>query len=41
MAENEAEGYLARQAEIDPDCWILEIEDRQGRHWFPGRVVTM
>ena len=37
MTDADAERYLAKQAEIDPDTWILEIEDKQGRHWFPGR----
>ena len=39
MPEVEAEKYLARQAEIDPDSWLIEIEDRQGRLWFPGRII--
>ena len=39
MDEKDAEAYLARQADIDPDLWIIEIEDKQGRHWFPGKVV--
>jgi len=41
MSEVEADQYLNRQAEIDPDSWLLEIEDRQGRHWFPGRVLII
>ena len=40
MDEKAAEAYLARQAAIDPDIWIIEIEDKQGRHWFPGKVVV-
>lgn len=39
MPEAEADLYLDRQAHIDPDSWILEIEDKLGRHWFEGRVV--
>ena len=39
LPDAEAERYLDRQAEIDPDSWLLEIEDRQGRHWFPGRIM--
>ncbi len=41
MAERDADSYLARQADIDPDSWLLEIEDREGRHWFPGKVITL
>ncbi|NTU77355.1 MAG: DUF1491 family protein [Alphaproteobacteria bacterium] len=39
MPETDADRYLARQIGNDPDCWVLEIEDRQGRLWFPGRVL--
>ncbi|MGB9152091.1 MAG: DUF1491 family protein [Alphaproteobacteria bacterium] len=41
MQEPDADAYLARQADIDPDAWIIEIEDKQGRVWFPGKVVTL
>ena len=33
-----AEAYLARQIRFDPDVWIVESEDRAGRH-FLDRVV--
>jgi hypothetical protein len=36
--EAEAEAYLARQIRFDPDLWIIETEDRAGRH-FLDRVV--
>ena len=39
MSEEAAEKYLASQIDIDPDSWIIEIEDREGRHWFAGRIV--
>jgi hypothetical protein len=31
VAEHEAEVYLAQQADYDPDLWLVEIEDRDGR----------
>jgi hypothetical protein len=34
-----AEAYLARQIRFDPDVWIIETEDRAGRH-FLDRVVS-
>ncbi len=40
MTEPEADAYLERQASTDPDAWLIEIEDRQGRIWFPGRVLA-
>jgi len=30
----EAEAYLARQVRFDADVWIIETEDRAGRHFL-------
>lgn len=38
-SDAEAEAYLVRQIRFDPDLWIIETEDRTGRH-FLDRIVT-
>ncbi|MFY0616529.1 DUF1491 family protein [Shimia sp.] len=30
--ETEVDATLARQRGFDPDAWVIEVEDRQGRH---------
>jgi len=30
----EIEAYLAKQIRFDPDLWIVEVEDRAGRHFL-------
>jgi hypothetical protein len=36
--ESEAESWLARQREFDADMWVIEVEDRQGRHFLDDYV---
>jgi hypothetical protein len=38
VAEADVEGRVARELKFDPDLWLVEIEDRTGRH-FLDRVV--
>jgi len=30
--ESDVDAALARQGQFDPDLWVIEVEDRQGRH---------
>jgi hypothetical protein len=34
-----ASAYFERQSKFDPDLWIVEIEDRQGRTFVDEKVV--
>ena len=37
-AEPELDRYIERAMRIDPDIWVVEIEDRQGRHFLTEPV---
>ncbi len=39
VTEPEADAYIARQVQYDPDVWVLEIEDRKGQYKMDGKVV--
>ncbi|MEE4236131.1 MAG: DUF1491 family protein [Anderseniella sp.] len=36
VSQQKADEYLRRQAEYDPDIWIIEVEDREGRAFLRG-----
>ena len=39
VPEAEADRYIDRQTRFDSDLWVIEVEDRQGRPWFEGKIV--
>jgi len=38
VSEEEANTYIEKQVSIDPDIWVIEIEDREGRHFLDEPV---
>ena len=39
-AEEKVEERLTRELRFDPDVWIVELEDRQGRHFLDDQLVA-
>lgn len=38
LLEPDLDAYVERAARIDPDVWLVEIEDREGRHFLTEPV---
>lgn len=36
--ESDVDAYVRKRRQSDPDLWVIEIEDRQGRHFLQEPV---
>jgi hypothetical protein len=39
VPEANIEARIVREIGFDPDIWVIEVEDRAGRHFLDGAVV--
>jgi hypothetical protein len=40
VAESEADAYIRRALDRDPDLWVIEIEDKDMKNPFDGAVIV-
>lgn len=40
VAAAEADAYIQRQLDFDPDIWVLDVEDPDGRYQLDGDIVA-
>ena len=40
VAESEADAYIRRAVDRDPDVWVIEVEDRSKNNPFEGKLIS-
>lgn len=38
--EREIDEKISKRAQFDPDIWVVEIEDKHGRHFLSETIIT-
>lgn len=41
VPEQDVTGYLSKQADFDPDLWIISVEDKRGRHFLGDALANL
>jgi len=39
VSDGDADSYIHRQRNFDPDIWVMEIDDPDGRYVFDGEII--
>lgn len=39
-SDADAEALIARETRFDPDLWLIEVEDREGRHFLGDWLIS-
>jgi len=39
--EFEIDQFLRQQTQYDPDIWLIEVEDREGRHFLDNQLIDI
>lgn len=41
MKDRQADAFIFQEGEKDPDLWLIEVEDKEGNIWFPGKIIDL
>lgn len=39
VGEAEADSFIQKQGQFDPDVWVVEVEDPEGRHLLEDPII--
>ncbi len=41
QGERDVDAFLSGQARVDEDIWVIEVEDREGRHFLGDQLTDL